>query len=355
MYNYYPLKNLLFLFCNPSINIKNSKYLKRISFKIRKNMTGKKRQKRFDIGKFWKGKKQPLSVKMKNSLSLKEAYKTGKHKKVWLGKNFSKEHKEKLRKSNIKTWKNPELIKKHSQIMKKRWENKEEKIEQSKRMKKIYKDEKLRAKISLAVVKIKRKPEEIKKARKIAKEIWREKPYLKEKCKKSLEIYLLTYNLKKLLGKKLDVTKLKTLSGYIVKSKYEKMTANFLYLNNIKEEYEKYALFFPEMFCVPDFYLPEYNTFIEVYGQHPDAEKKKRIKIKVYKKYKIPVVSLTPSMFRDLNYFIISKIKSRKMKIMAEKFNLEYWTNPLNNEVLKELKQKDPSLFEEYIKSLTKK
>ncbi|MEM3405560.1 MAG: hypothetical protein QW117_01135 [Candidatus Pacearchaeota archaeon] len=313
-----------------------------------------KKSKKYNIGLFWKGKKQPLSVRLKNSLSLKKAYLEGRHKKVWSGKHFSKEHKEKLKRSNIKTWKNKELINKHKKIMKKRWKNKKERKKHSKIMKKVYENQELRAKIALKLIKIKRNLEEIKKAKQKAKEIWKQKPYLKERCKKALELYLLNYNLKKLLGKKENIERLKTLSGYVVKSKYEKNLANFLYLNKINAKYERYALFFPEMFCVPDFYLPKFNVFIEVYGQHPDAERKKRKKIKVYKKYKVPVIELTPSEFRNLNYFVISEIKSKEMIKKARNFNLKIWTNPLNNEITKEFKRKNPSLFKEYLNSLVK-
>ena len=73
---------------------------------------------RFNIANFWKNKKQPESVRKKNSQSLKLAYQTGKHKKVCKGKHFSKLHKLKLRLSNLRAWKNAKLRNQLSRIKK---------------------------------------------------------------------------------------------------------------------------------------------------------------------------------------------------------------------------------------------
>lgn len=84
-------------------------------------MPRKKKRKRFDIGKYWKGRKQPESVKKKRSEKIKELYAKGKWKPWNKGKKLSKKHREKLRKSNLLTYQNPKLKKKMSLIKKRQY------------------------------------------------------------------------------------------------------------------------------------------------------------------------------------------------------------------------------------------
>ena len=84
-------------------------------------MPRKKKRKRFDIGKYWKGRKQPESVKKKRSKTVLSLYKQGKWKPWNKGKKLSKKHREKLRKSNLLTYQNSKLRKKMSMIKKRQY------------------------------------------------------------------------------------------------------------------------------------------------------------------------------------------------------------------------------------------
>jgi hypothetical protein len=60
-------------------------------------------------------------------------------------------------------------------------------------------------------------------------------------------------------------------------------------------------LFLGGYLCTPDFQLTKSKIYIEFYGGYPGSWKKKVVKNKLYKKYKIPVISITPSELRDLD------------------------------------------------------
>jgi len=226
---------------------------------------------RYNIGLFWKGKKQPPAVRKKNSESLKLAYKTGKHKKVWKGKHFNREHREKLRKSNIETWKNIELRNKVDKIITSWWkEHQNVRKEMSERMKRYYSEN----------------PKAFKK--------------FMEGGKTSSQLKITSK-----LGK--------------VRSSGEKKIADFLFDNKIKAYYEKYTLFIENWLCTPDFYLVKYNLFVEYYGGHPRSRKKKITKNRIYKKHKIPFIAVTPSGLRDLERAITRKAEKLANKNMRWK------------------------------------
>ncbi len=305
---------------------------------------------RYNIGNFWKGRKQPEAVRKKNSESLKEAYAEGRHKKVWLKKHFTKEHKEKIKRSNKKTWQSITARIEHIKEARRRWKSKEARKKHAKIMKKRYEDRVLRAKMAILLRQAKLKPA----ARKKAREIAIQHPYLKKDFRKRLEVYLATYELKMLLGSNKEKPAIRTLTRYWVRSSYERDAVNFLWFEKIKQEYETVCLFFPELFCIPDIYLPEFNIMIEIAGQFPRTRAKNMTKRKVYKKYKIPVIWLTPSDFASLHKNLILKIASKEIREKARKFNLNYWTNPLNYNRIKALKEEKPDIYNQYAKELKK-
>jgi DNA helicase-4 len=63
---------------------------------------------------------------------------------------------------------------------------------------------------------------------------------------------------------------LETKAGVKVRSKYEVRCADYLYTNGIQFQYEPLMLLKGRQFR-PDFYLPEYNLFLEIcgYGHMP--------------------------------------------------------------------------------------
>jgi len=60
-------------------------------------------------------------------------------------------------------------------------------------------------------------------------------------------------------------THLDTKAGIKVRSKAERVTANFLFSNNIRFQYEPLILLGERKFR-PDFYLPDYDLFLEICG-----------------------------------------------------------------------------------------
>ena len=103
----------------------------------------------------------------------------------------------------------------------------------------------------------------------------------------------------------------RTKQKFVVRSRGEQKIANFLYDNNISSSYETKTLIFEKegQICVPDFYLPKQKVYIEFYGGYPAAWKKKVMKNKLYKKYKIKCIFITPAELRDLDYYLKRELK----------------------------------------------
>jgi len=228
-------------------------------------------KKRFPIGKFWKGRKQPVSVRKKRSIKIKELWLEGKWKPWNKEKHLSSSHKKKLKLSNIHTYKNKNLRKKVGNAVRKAFLN-----------------EDIRKKIDKAVTLYYREHKEARKER-----AERVTSYFK-KNPKAFEKFLKA-------GKNPLKKHLKTKSGFLVRSKGEKAIADWLFSHNIKAYYESQTLFLEGYLCTPDFWLPKQKTYIEFYGGYPGSWKKKVIKNKLYKKYEIPVISITPSELEDLD------------------------------------------------------
>ena len=224
----------------------------------------------------------------------------------------------------------------------KRWP-KEKRGKQSKKLKGVWESAELKKEMSKKLKLYSRNPKVRKERAEIARQIWKEKPYLEEKCRKGLLIYLQTNPEAMMhaatLGKNPFKPHLKTKQGYKVKSKGEGAIAEFAYKNNIQAVYEKYNLFFPETWTNPDFYIPKENILIEFYGGHPKAWKKKVIKNRLYKKYKIPVIAITPKELENLDYYLIKEIKKLKQDKQFKSFSLKFWTDPMNKIRMKFLKK----------------
>ncbi|MFH1500428.1 MAG: hypothetical protein ABIE22_00600 [archaeon] len=106
-------------------------------------------------------------------------------------------------------------------------------------------------------------------------------------------------------GKNFSKLTRKTKFKWKVRSIGEQTIANFLYDRKIRASYESYTLHLEAWLCTPDFYLEEQNVFIEYYGGHPKAWKKKVEKNKLYSKFKIPCIFITPAELRDLDKYLI--------------------------------------------------
>ncbi len=158
-------------------------------------------------------------------------------------------------------------------------------------------------------------PEFLKKMDRAVTKWWREHPNIKKemsiKAKKLFAEHPEKFKRFLKYGTNSNHLHLRTKQKFVVRSKGEQTIANFLYTNKIQSSYEEKPLFFLKegQICVPDFYLPASKMYIEFYGGHPRAWKKKVMKNKLYKKHKIRCIFITPAELRDLNYYLIEELK----------------------------------------------
>jgi DNA helicase IV len=82
-----------------------------------------------------------------------------------------------------------------------------------------------------------------------------------------------------------------TASGVEVRSLYEKRCADFLFDNNIKFKYEPLILLDGKQYR-PDFFLPDFNLFIEIcgYGHMPYYNERLKLKERLYEKHNLQVL-----------------------------------------------------------------
>lgn len=150
----------------------------------------------------------------------------------------------------------------------------------------------------------------------------------------------LTSFLKDLLGLKEKYgEKCTTLKGEKVKSRGEKKIADYFYQNKIKYEYEKAAktrgLIFHEKISSPDFYLPDYNTYVEYWGlvdcrnecDRIKYVKAMRWKMAQYKKNKIKFVSIYPKNLRNFDWIFRKKFENETGVTIDNQVTKRYCNN----------------------------
>lgn len=101
--------------------------------------------------------------------------------------------------------------------------------------------------------------------------------------------------------------------GRMVRSRAEALISNFFFNNNIRYIYEKPFYFIENGITKtlhPDFFLPDYNLFIE-YNELNSAEyfSKKEYAMKIYKKENAKVIVMTEKELYDITGFLIPKLK----------------------------------------------
>jgi hypothetical protein len=193
------------------------------------------------------------------------------------------------------------------------------------------------AKKSLSRTKKKRyrtNPEIKKKIDKAMTEWWKEHQNIKKQRSEQFKKFFLKNpdKFKKFLnaGKNPLKKHIKTEQGFKVRSKGEKQIANFLYNNSIPCLYESISLPittkpFAGNICTPDFYIKQWNIFIEFYGGHPNSYKKKVLKNKIYKSHHIPVIAITPSELENLDYYLLKQGKQLSQTKTAKNFKIKKW------------------------------
>ncbi len=112
-----------------------------------------------------------------------------------------------------------------------------------------------------------------------------------------------------------------TLQGERVKSKAEKIIADYLYRNHIRYEYEKvartHAWIFSKEISRPDFYLQDYDVYVEYWclldveirRKRSEYQHNMRWKMAQYHKNKIKFVSLYPSNLNNLDWIFKTKFR----------------------------------------------
>lgn len=289
----------------------------------------------YNIGKlkYWQGRKLSAShklkikkslakSKMKRSRLMKQLFSSGKIVPYFKGKHLPLSVRQKVSATKTKQCSTPAFRKKTSLFFKRYWKEHPDKLRENLN-KTIYlwkKNPALRAKINkkISIAGKKRFSDEKERIRmrKSVKEFWENHPELKPVWRKRFLNYFLNdsdarKNLLKNQKNPFD-RDIKTKSGYFVRSAGEKKIADFLSSNKIKFEYETQPLLLKKHPCIPDFWLSDFRILIEFYGGYPSAWKKKVLKNKLYKKYKIPCIFITPAELLDLDYYLLKEIGKLK-------------------------------------------
>lgn len=112
-----------------------------------------------------------------------------------------------------------------------------------------------------------------------------------------------------------------TIRGEEVRSIAERKIADYFAKNNINYAYEQEAiakgLFFDHKISTPDFYLPDYDVYVEYWGL-VDADdsltraryvKSMKRKMAIYYKNNIKFISIYPDNLKDLDWIFRRKFK----------------------------------------------
>lgn len=110
---------------------------------------------------------------------------------------------------------------------------------------------------------------------------------------------------------------LTTKDGDQVRSRGELIIDNYLYGNNISHEYEK-SVYINEIELRPDFYLPEYDVYIEYWGYDENSqdreiadayEQRKHEKQGLYKQGNITLIEIENKDFENIYLTLDNKFK----------------------------------------------
>lgn len=116
-----------------------------------------------------------------------------------------------------------------------------------------------------------------------------------------------------------------TLTGQSVRSKGERMIADYLTSRKIAYEYEAEAVtdgwfIFKDRISRPDFYLPAYDLYVEYWGlvdlpdrrAREDYVRSMRWKMAQYHENNIQFISIYPSNLSNLDYYFRRKFREVK-------------------------------------------
>lgn len=96
--------------------------------------------------------------------------------------------------------------------------------------------------------------------------------------------------------------------GHMVRSRAEAMIDAWLYENRIVHAYERLVRVEQKMYC--DFYLPEYDLYIEFWGLENDLKYKarKEKKLDIYRQNELRLVEIKDEHINNLDDYLMSKL-----------------------------------------------
>ena len=113
-------------------------------------------------------------------------------------------------------------------------------------------------------------------------------------------------NMKKRASGQIFMTK----SGIRVRSKIEKIIADFLFVQRIRFVYEP-IVNLGGFYLMPDFHLSDFEVFIEHFGRTDKQYRNSmEAKLRRYERFKIPVVATYPSDEPDIEEILIQKLRT---------------------------------------------
>lgn len=102
--------------------------------------------------------------------------------------------------------------------------------------------------------------------------------------------------------------------GHRVRSKSELIIDLWLITQNIKHDYEKEIYANGKLAVISDFYLPDYDCYVEYWGLEGDTayEERKKEKIDFYKLQKLRLISLYNEDLRNLSEVLVKELEKVK-------------------------------------------
>jgi len=109
----------------------------------------------------------------------------------------------------------------------------------------------------------------------------------------------------------------KTARGEVVRSIAEKRITDILFCHGVRYEYEPKLVsgwwVFKKVVSIPDFYLSDYNVYIEFWGlvnEKADYRKHMKWKMKQYHNNRIKVISIYPDNLWHLEWILKKKFEA---------------------------------------------
>lgn len=112
--------------------------------------------------------------------------------------------------------------------------------------------------------------------------------------------------------------RLRTVDAVAVQSRGEKMIGDWLAANRIAYEYDERMVLAGDIQIRPDFYLPEFDVYIEYWGMNtPEYLANRRKKLWLYQRDRKRLVSITPKDLPELE--VVLKLKLSRYIRLAER------------------------------------